>query len=287
MNPTVEEAPDEVRAGPNTRGSSAENPQFSWPEICSRHESVLSSHLEMLNSVKDQVLSDADAFRTVSLMVEKTNKLVTQFKVIKKQFVNRPNVFGAMLDQPSLSKAQSGHLSSNSTQPSDAQATSAPHSTRLKEGKKRSRKSQESMEIDTNGPIYAHTEGVRKHKRKRLDLAIPGNDEDVRNVTPVSMETEDISEEVQRRLKIKEDRRKKRNAKPEKRKRDSLASNGSVSSPGERTRPKKKKPKVDKPQEGSDNEKLQGIIRPKRRVSGQSGPNSTSEAKTKRQKPTA
>jgi hypothetical protein len=49
---------------------------------------------------------------------------------------------------------------------------------------------------------------------------------------PVSLETEDISDEVQRRLKIKEEQRRKRDAKPEKRKRDrdSLASNASTSS---------------------------------------------------------
>jgi hypothetical protein len=51
---------------------------------------------------------------------------------------------------------------------------------------------------------------------------------------PVALETEDISDEVQRRLKIKEEQRRKRetDVKPEKRKRDrdSLASNGSSSS---------------------------------------------------------
>lgn len=81
---------------------------------------------------------------------------------------------------------------------------------------------------------------IRPQKRKRVDATLPGDDESVRNVTPVSMETEDISEEVQRRLKIKEEKRKKRNAKPEKRKRDSLASNGSTSSPGTTSKPRKK-----------------------------------------------
>lgn len=63
-------------------------------------------------------------------------------------------------------------------------------------------------------------------------MAMPGADQDVRDVMPVSLETEDISDEVQRRLKIKEEQRRKRDAKPEKRKRDrdSLASNVSTSS---------------------------------------------------------
>lgn len=63
----------------------------------------------------------------------------------------------------------------------------------------------------------------------------------------MSTETEDISAEVQRRLEIKEEQRRKRyNAKPEKRKRDSLASNASISSPGEAARPKRKKFKTEK-----------------------------------------
>lgn len=86
----------------------------------------------------------------------------------------------------------------------------------------------------------------RSSKRKRLDLAIAGAEQEVADVMPVALETEDISEEVQRRLKIKEERRKKRDAKPEKRKRDSLASNGSASasSPGGVSRPRKKKVKT-------------------------------------------
>lgn len=67
-------------------------------------------------------------------------------------------------------------------------------------------------------------------------MAIPGANEDVQTAMPVSLDTEDISGEVQRRLKIKEEKRRKKEAKPEKRKRgrerDSLGSNGSASSLG-------------------------------------------------------
>lgn len=62
-------------------------------------------------------------------------------------------------------------------------------------------------------------------KRQRTKRKIPGADEDVKDVTPVAMQTEDISDEVERRLKLKEERRKKWNSKPEKkRKRDSTPS---------------------------------------------------------------
>jgi hypothetical protein len=42
----------------------------------------------MLNAVRGNVVMDGDAFRMVSSMVEKTNRLVTQFKVLKKQVVS-------------------------------------------------------------------------------------------------------------------------------------------------------------------------------------------------------
>lgn len=44
----------------------------------------------MLNGVRSQVTGDGDSFRLISSMVEKTNKLVMQFKVLKKQFVSYP-----------------------------------------------------------------------------------------------------------------------------------------------------------------------------------------------------
>lgn len=82
---------------------------------------------------------------------------------------------------------------------------------------------------------------MQRSKRKRTDVVIPGADEDVQGAIPVSLETEDISDEVQRRLEIKEDQRRKRDSKPEKRKRerDSLASTTSTSSRGS-MKPRKK-----------------------------------------------
>ncbi|ODM19500.1 hypothetical protein SI65_04484 [Aspergillus cristatus] len=103
--------------------------------------------------------------------------------------------------------------------------------------KKRAR----SGDSNENGVELSRLQDSRSQKRKRVE--IPGTDEDLRNTTPVSAETEDISEEVQRRLEIKEEQRKRRNAKPEKRKRDrdSLLSNDGISSLGDTARPKKKR----------------------------------------------
>ena len=101
-------------------------------------------------------------------------------------------------------------------------------------------------------------------KRKRTGRSIPGDDEDVRNVTPVSMETEDISEEVDRRLRIKEELRRKKDAKPQKRKRESLASNeSSHSSPrGELVKPRAKRAKVKDSSQATDKEQYVNLHDP-------------------------
>lgn len=76
-------------------------------------------------------------------------------------------------------------------------------------------------EEDSEAPETAD----RLQKRQRTRRKIPGADEDVKDVTPVAMQTEDISDEVERRLKLKEERRRKWNSKLEKkRKRDSTPS---------------------------------------------------------------
>lgn len=107
--------------------------------------------------------------------------------------------------------------------------------------KKRPRLSQATADGVAVGlePDKAH-EG-RSHKRKRLDLIPQNNNEDTHNGTPEPVETEDISEEVQRRLEIKEEQRRKRNAGSGKRKRDRdsfapFESNSSLAS-----RPKKRR----------------------------------------------
>ncbi|PLB51197.1 hypothetical protein P170DRAFT_436271 [Aspergillus steynii IBT 23096] len=231
LNPTVEDVNEDMGHGADPGDPGGNGKQLSWPEIFARHESVLSSHLDMLCSVKGNVTSDADMFRMVTTMAEKTNKLMTQFKVMKSQ-LQKPKHNAFTLAQDKTTSFSSDTPLSTSTSSHDASSRSS-HS---KERKKRPGKDESNTVNDDDFPA----EMLRSQKRKRVDVTLPGNDENVRNVTPVSMETEDISEEVQRRLKIKEEKRKKRNAKPEKRKRDSLASNGSTSSPGATSKPRKK-----------------------------------------------
>ncbi|PKY05854.1 hypothetical protein P168DRAFT_280727 [Aspergillus campestris IBT 28561] len=197
---------------------------FNWPEICSQHERVLSSHVDVLKSLRESVTWDDDAVRLVASMVERTTRLMAQFQVVKKQLAQK-------------------NSNGRDPDPSASIDSRNPRDNHPKERKKRSRSRMAMGELTPPSitPEQPQTLALRPPKRKRLDVAVPGGDEDVRNVMPVSAETEDISEEVQRRLAIKDEKRKKRDSQLEKRKRESLASNGSTSSVGATTKPKKRR----------------------------------------------
>lgn len=133
----------------------------------------------------------------------------------------------------SAAAQQNTRSRSVSAQPADPKSTTSWSSQFME--KKRARMGHEPTTVNPD-PVYSN-------KRKRLDVPIPGSNEDTQNATAVSTETEDISEEVQRRLEIKEEQRRKRNARPEKRKRDrdSFVSDGGAPSLGSTDRPKKRR----------------------------------------------
>ncbi|OJJ51241.1 hypothetical protein ASPZODRAFT_12080 [Penicilliopsis zonata CBS 506.65] len=226
-NPTVEDVDEQ----PGTDNNEAIP---SWLEICSRHEYVLNSHLEMLLSVKGRVGADGDVFRAVSSMAERTQKLMTQYKVLKKHLSNK-NATGKSSNPFAMPDGQ--NRTENST--SSSTASSSKH------GKKRAWEEEEATKTECQHVESEYIQSQSPQKRMRTGLVIPGNSEDLSSATPVSWDTEDISEEVQRRLKIKEERRKQRNSKSEKRKRESLTSNGSVASSVGPSKPKKKKARTE------------------------------------------
>lgn len=137
--------------------------------------------------------------------------------------------------------------SSSSTDASSSESRSA------KTGKKRSRVDDDSSlsdNHDSKAPSFeaqSTAECLRARKRKRKERVVPVVSDDVTSATPVSLETEDISDEVRRRLQLKEERRRKRDARAEKRKRESLLSNASVSSAAagvDNSKPSRKKPRL-------------------------------------------
>lgn len=48
---------------------------------------MLTSHLELLDSVKEHMARDGNAFRTVSSMVQKTVQAMNQFALVRKKMV--------------------------------------------------------------------------------------------------------------------------------------------------------------------------------------------------------
>ncbi|CAI7632697.1 unnamed protein product [Penicillium glandicola] len=222
MNPTVEDEVDD--ANTNTNANSNANPNADdapvpWSEIFSRHEAVLCSHLEMLSMVKEQIAPEVNGFQAVSSMVNKTVQAMNQLKVARKHMMSTA-LGNATPSTPS---------SSNPTQSTDTDVNTR---------KKRRRVSRDNV---TARP--KPTDEMRAPKRYRESASQPTNEQDG-EFTSVSLGTEDISAEVQRRLKIKEEQRlKKENPKQDKRKRDSLASNEGGSTIT--SRPRKKRLRVE------------------------------------------
>ncbi|KAJ5159649.1 uncharacterized protein N7482_006653 [Penicillium canariense] len=198
----------------------------------SQHDAVLTSHLEMLDSVKAHVTRDDEAFRTVSSMVTKTIQAMNQSKVARKYMLNRKtsdNVFNAT-------------PSSSSAPKTNPQPTPTPQFTDTETRGRRKRPRTEKEGTVTPSQERSQ-EDPRASKRRRDLISFQATEEDPRNASYASsgsLETEDISAEVQRRLRIKEERRwKKETNKPEKRKRESLVSTESVSPGGARHKKKR------------------------------------------------
>ncbi|KAB8277721.1 hypothetical protein BDV30DRAFT_204905 [Aspergillus minisclerotigenes] len=281
LNPTVEEEDEGIDTEPPTTETTAPRNRISWPEICAQHESVLSSHIEMLNMVRDNV-SNGDALQMVAGMIEKTNRLMTQFRVVKKQLISKPGNFEEPSEKPTPTSTEHRTTSTSSSRDSSKRRRSSS-----KERRKRYRVETDSMDVESESIDTVPVGAVQYQKRKRLDMMMAGGDEDVRNVTPVALETEDISEEVQRRLEIKEEQRRKRSSKPEKRKRDSMASTGSTSSPG--IAKPKKKTKTESSQDGNidvpwDTGRKKKILKPFDSEQGSDVGSFEEKRRTKRQK---
>ncbi|KAL1969764.1 hypothetical protein VTN77DRAFT_8317 [Rasamsonia byssochlamydoides] len=245
---TVEDVQDEAEVA-NTD---------SWSEMLSQHESSLSSHLDLVNTLKDRVGQDDDASQTISSIIDSAKRLIEQFAVIKKQFIALSGNQSIQPDggekdvreQPrrkiKAMKSRKGPIRSagkesatGESEPLNAQngnGRPSPSTTssgetpgslpqKLWPGQKRTWTEEDSEAPETANPLQ---------KRQRTRRSIPGADDDVKDVIPVAMQTEDISDEVERRLKLKEERRRKWNSRPEKkRKRDSME--GSQTSKKQRT----------------------------------------------------
>ncbi|KAJ5677939.1 uncharacterized protein N7477_003572 [Penicillium maclennaniae] len=208
-----------------------------WAEIFSRHEDVLSAHLGMLESVKGHVAQDGEAFRAVSSMVNKTIQAMNQFKVVRKH----------MLAKKPLENPFSSVSSSSSK--THARQTPTPQSTDVEfTGRRKRPRTEEEKETTSTESETTSQPEIPVLKRKRNIVSRPVAEE---LDTSGSFETEDISAEVQRRLRIKDEcRRRKDEVKPEKRKRESMVSNESTSPGNSKHRKKRARTRHDSTRDG-------------------------------------
>ncbi|KAL2797574.1 hypothetical protein BJX66DRAFT_297493 [Aspergillus keveii] len=90
FNPSVEEVRDETEDS-TSHDATPSDSGASWPELCTQHDSVLSSHLKTLQALREQLRasSDSEGSKLVSSMLERTNKLFMQFETVKKHIVRR------------------------------------------------------------------------------------------------------------------------------------------------------------------------------------------------------
>lgn len=140
-------------------------------------------------------------------------------------------------------KVENNMMGSATGNASSASASSnPPHiDTEPNSRKKRRRISRESQTAHTESDSTRETRASASSRGTPSHMPF-GQDE---NVTSMSLGTEDISAEVQRRLKIKEEHRRKRDTpKQDKRKRDSLASNDGESL-NVAVRPRKKRARME------------------------------------------
>ncbi|KAK2740727.1 hypothetical protein FQN55_008781 [Onygenales sp. PD_40] len=249
-----------------------ESGTVAWAEVFSQHESNLTRHLEICGMVKRHVVPECPSFKAISSMVDRTHELLRQLEDLRIEFLLQ-NTASRILsgksmnkvnEQRSANKEHEAHTRdtapvSSSTTTGDAPVSSSSRDTgstsipsffferkpppvaipeRLKSGKKRSLGDDNLSEM--NHESSSNISGGKRKKLHTLSQDDVPNREDMSAGTPTHpVETEDISAEVERRLRMKEQRRRRRtNGREKKRKR---VSTGSVDdNPGMESAPRRR-----------------------------------------------
>ncbi|KAJ5121531.1 uncharacterized protein N7515_009492 [Penicillium bovifimosum] len=257
MNPTVEDENDS-----HDTNSKANTP-IPWSEIFSRHSVMIGTHLDFLRKAEGQTISESDGQLVLS-MFDTTVRALSDLWVVQKIIMSR-NTTTSSTSIPS-NPSNPAHSTDSETNTRKKRRRVSREKESIRPGpeyelraSKRSRDTSfqapaqeddyttstslgrddisREEESTRSGPDYT----LRASKRSRdTSFQAPAQEDDY--TTSTSLGTEDISAEVQRRLRIKEEkRRKKENPKPDKRKRESLVSNDGASAAVNRPRTKRLK----------------------------------------------
>ncbi|EZF31780.1 hypothetical protein GTR04_2378 [Trichophyton interdigitale] len=214
-------------------------PHDSTPllELFLQHESNINNHLELCTKVRGQMPQSTISFFAMSSMISQSQRFMEDIRKIREEFLlhnsARPVTRSKSSRQPSATingtvngtKAHTSSMNGEKTQKSipntdesSVAATQGPPKRR-----KRSRNSSDSLVSESNA-----VEERTNLKRQRGLLGGPsageGAPEESEDVP--SIELEDISTEVEARLKLREETRRKKREKHRKRKRESIESAG-------------------------------------------------------------
>ncbi|KAH8696717.1 hypothetical protein BGW36DRAFT_428710 [Talaromyces proteolyticus] len=211
-------------------------PESLLPAAIDRYESGLLSHLGLVKRL--QTGDGAVAHQTVSQVLESAQRLLDQFSVLRNKLVSL-----ASSDEPAIKNGENSQSERNIHR-----ATGASRISKMTGNGSKSQvpHSHEPCISPTLKPRYAlkrtwvqdTDSGIEdrsdrnddvSQKRPRTKLKLPGASNDVNDFVPVALQKDDISEEVEQRLRLREERREKRNTvSTNKRKRDSTTAKDDI-----------------------------------------------------------
>lgn len=184
------------------------------------HETGLLSHLELVKSLTENT---AEMDRAVGQVLDSAQKLAENFTILREQFVSFVSVGksryvltdGFSKDKQKVEArvddARETHNNLNGKRKIHAMPKSQRASTSKTENNNNSsseshqdlRPGQKRCRMDD----AAETESSGVEKRTRTKRAIPGADADVSDYVPVALQRDDISDQVEQRLRLREEQR--------------------------------------------------------------------------------
>ncbi|KAL1961117.1 hypothetical protein VTO42DRAFT_3062 [Malbranchea cinnamomea] len=222
---------------------------LSWPDIFSRHEQNLRNHVELCVMIKQHVVPESEAYRSLMGIISRTQELLLELEKLRSQFVSH-GMTSRVLNGQGINKVDEQRVENQTPQrntkdspnPSsnipmgkgysgnppqfvfDTQPTPVSIPQRLK-NKKRLRDEEASNSSSSRISYSSYTGKKVKTKNTPADgPEDPPQNSDNTQYKP-KIEFEDISDEVERRLRLREEQRQKRKQPPQKkRKRDSTGS---------------------------------------------------------------
>ncbi|KAG5301349.1 hypothetical protein I7I48_01329 [Histoplasma ohiense] len=260
----------------------------SWPEIFSQHESNLNRHLQICLMVKQHVVQESPSARVLSSMVDRTQELLRLLDDLRIEFMPQCTAT-RILSSKSLNRVEEQRTLNKDAafvchDPSNSQSATLNGSTRHShDGSCAAAGTPVPPFVFDKGPIRCsvpqHLGGRNKRtsdyeggtgnndeatvalpSRKRQKFCSPENgkavdgDDASASTSNRFVETEDISAEVEARLKAKEENRRRRAEKREKkRKRSSSGSASGASGPDRSSQQRTKRSRV---HYGADGEEL-------------------------------